>query len=140
MSSGSQASGLSPEISRDVSEELANFPDIQVCLVYGSAAAGRLRRGSDLDVAVAARERLGAEKRMSIQEALVRGLGVEVDVLDLQAVSGVILHQALTTGVLVFVRDHELYGDLISRMLFNQADMMPYVRRMMKERRDRFVA
>lgn len=140
MSSGPQPSGLSPEIKRDVATELANFPDIQVCLVYGSAAAGRLRRDSDLDVAVAAHSKLGLEKRMSIQEALARGLGVEVDVLDLHTVSGVILHQALTTGVLVFARDHELYGDLISKMLFNQADMMPYVRRMMKERRDRFVS
>ena len=50
-----------------------------------------------------------------------------------------ILKQALSKGVLVQNLDKALYARLIIRMLYNQADMMPYHYRILRERRERFL-
>ena len=63
----------------------------------------------------------------------------QVDLVDLQSVSGTILHQALTKGNLVFVKDKNLYAEIIKKMLFNQADMMPNYNMILKKRREEFL-
>lgn len=119
---------------------LSGHSEIKLAILFGSAAEGRLRPDSDLDVAVAADSSLSSDHVMNLQSELSLVTGREVDLLDLVAVSGTILQEALTKGSLLFVKDHVLYGDLIIRMLLNQTDMMPYVRRMLEERRTRFVS
>lgn len=120
-------------------KSLDAFPFIKLAILYGSATTGRLRTTSDFDVAVAMKKKLTLDQRMDICLALEEATRRTVDLLDLQVVSGVILHQALTTGRLILVRDHELYADIMKRMLFNQADMMPYYHRMLTERREGFL-
>ena len=119
---------------------LSGFDDVKVCLLYGSAIQGRLRPDSDLDVAVASDTALNHEQKMVLRSELERATGREVDLLDLQSVSGPILHQALTKGEVVIVRDHLLYAGIMKRMIFNQTDMMPYYHRMLEARRRAFVA
>lgn len=118
---------------------LEAFPEIRLAILFGSVAEGRLKPDSDLDIAVAGERELTLEDRVSIQDRLASAAGREIDLLDLRAASGVILHQALSRGRLLLVKDHALYGTLISRMLFNQADMMPLTRRILEERRMRFL-
>ena len=119
---------------------LSGFADVKVCLLYGSVVQGRLRPDSDLDVAVASDTVLDHERKMALRSKFERATGREVDLLDLQSVSGPILHQALARGEVVMVRDHLLYAGIMKRMIFNQADMMPYYQRMLEARRRAFVA
>jgi len=58
----------------------------------------------------------------------------EVDLVDLQDVSGLILEQALCKAVIVKNDDHELYARLLKRLWYNQADMMPYVKQILAQR------
>lgn len=119
--------------------ELGLFPEIKIGLLYGSAARGRLTRDSDLDMAVAGASRLDSSAYANIKMHLSDVTRRDIDLLDLQAVSGIILREALTTGKIVLMRDRQLYGDIIRRMLFNQADMMPYYHRILRERREAFL-
>lgn len=128
-----------PNYKTRIAQTLSCEQDIKLCLLYGSAAAGRLRADSDLDVAVAGERALAPERMMDLRFRLAEATGRDVDLLDLQAVNGTILHQALTRSNIVFVRDHALYASIIQRMLYNQADMMPYVRRMLAVRRQVFL-
>lgn len=119
--------------------ELAQLPEIQLAFLFGSWASGTASASSDIDLAVAGYHRLSMDERAAIAARVARRAHRDVDVIDLQAVSGVILHQALTRGTPLLVRDKALYAAVMKRMLFNQADEMPYYRRLLAARRARFL-
>ena len=91
---------------------------------------------SDVDIAVAGGRVFSAEEKVRLSQALSHALKREVDLVDLQAISGLILQQALCRGLIVKNDDHALYAGLLKRLWYNQADMMPYVRRILEQRRD----
>ena len=128
-SQGSEGGGGGPPgcelLEKKISTVLMEFPQIVFAALFGSAAKGRLTEQSDVDIAVAARERLSVETRGELAVALSSALGREVDLVDFQTVSGLILEQALCTGKIVKNADHELYARLMKRLWYNQADMMP---------------
>jgi predicted nucleotidyltransferase len=113
--------------------------DIELCIVFGSIAAGREVPDSDLDIAVAGKQPLTGARCLELIETFSTATGRAIDLVDLMAATGLILKQALSTGVVVQNRDKNLYAYLISRMHFNQADMMPYYERTLRERRRRFL-
>ncbi len=120
-------------------EELGNSPNILFGSIYGSYAGNRQREGSDIDIAVSGKQKLSAEQKYEIIQKLSDKLKKQVDLIDLQAVSGVVLHQALTKGKPFFIKSKELYAEIIKRMLYNQADMMPNYNMILKKRRERFI-
>ena len=117
-----------------ISAVLQDYANIYFVTLFGSASKGRMTEQSDVDIAVAASERLSVDTRGRLAVALSCALGKEVDLVDLQAVSGLILEQALCTGRIVKNTDHNLYAGLLKRLWYNQADMMPYYRRILERR------
>jgi uncharacterized protein len=118
---------------------LLKHPDIKLCIVFGSEAAGKASANSDLDIAVAASHPLSEDIYLELLEAFSSATHREIDLVDLTNATGEILKQALSKGVLIQNSDKSLYARIISRMLFNQADMMPYHDRILRERRERFL-
>ena len=94
---------------------------------------------SDIDVAVAAETKLPLETRLAMAIRLSKALHREVDLIDLQDVTGEILQQSLCQGTNLLQRDASLHARLIQRLWFDQADMMPYRRRILAERRRQFL-
>ena len=119
---------------------LIQHPNIKLCILFGSAAAGRASSNSDLDIAVAGYQPLSGDEYLELMAAFSSATHREIDLLDLSTAAGEILKQALSTGVVIQNLDKELYARHISRMLFNQADMMPYHDRILCERRERFLS
>jgi hypothetical protein len=66
-------------------------------------------------------------------------LGREVDLVDLQDVSGLILEQALCRSKVLKNADHLVYARLLKRLWYNQTDMMPYVKRILEQRSNRWL-
>ncbi len=122
-----------------IAEVLECFPQVLFSTLFGSAAKGRMTQQSDVDIAVAARRQLSLETRGSLAVALSTALGREVDLIDCQAVSGLILEQALCSGIIVKNADHDLYARLLKRLWYNQADMMPYCRQILEQRNSRWL-
>ncbi len=118
---------------------MEHHPDIKLCLFFGSVATGKALADSDLDIAVAAGKPLSNEQYLELIEEIAAASNRTIDLVDLMTATGPILKQALSTGVTVQNLDKSLYANLISRMLFNQADMMPYYNRILRERRRRFI-
>jgi predicted nucleotidyltransferase len=119
---------------------LRQHPNIKLCILFGSAAAGRASANSDLDIAVAAQQPLSGDEYLELMAAFSSATHREIDLLDLLSATGEILKQALSKGVIIQNLDKELCARQISRMLFNQADMMPYHDRILRERRERFLS
>ncbi len=121
-----------------VKSVLARHPDIPLAILFGSRATGGGTASSDLDVAVAGERSLSATEKMALIDELAEEFGCPVDLVDLQAVSGPILQQALCKGVVVVNDKPALRARLILRMWYNQADMMPNYRMILKKRAEAF--
>jgi len=121
-------------VDKVISVVLTDFPQVLFATLFGSAAKGRLTAQSDVDIGVASTKILSVESRCNIAVALSCALGREVDLVDLQAVSGPILEQALCSGRILKNSDHDLYAGLMKRLWYNQVDMMPYYRRIIEHR------
>jgi predicted nucleotidyltransferase len=123
-----------PGIDDQLLDVLARFPDVVLVVLFGSAALGRQRPDSDLDIAVAARQALTAAEKMALIEALAERTGRPVDLIDLKVVAEPLLGQIVRHGRRLMGSD-SAFGQLISRHLFEQADFMPYRSRVLAERR-----
>jgi len=111
-----------------------HFPKIALVVLFGSVASGRQRADSDLDIAVAAEQALTAQERIALLGALAKRFGRPIDLIDLKVASEPLLGQIVRHGRRVLGSD-TLYGELISRHVFDQADFMPYRTRLLAERR-----
>lgn len=118
-------------------EVLQDFPEVLFCSIYGSMAGERWRKDSDLDVAIAGDRPMPTEKLAELSLKLSDACHREVDLIDLQANSGVILQQVLCEGKIILKKSVELYAALIRKMWYNQADEMPNVRMIWEQRRKR---
>ncbi len=131
------ASQSQQSIDAQLKEVLAHFPKIVLAVLFGSVALGRQRADSDLDIAVAAGHPLTADEKLSMISLLAEQTGRPIDLIDLidlTMVSEPLLGQIVRHGRRVLGSD-TLYGNLISRHLFEQADFMPYRTRLLAERR-----
>ncbi len=125
-------------IDAQLKEVFAHFPNIALVVLFGSVALGRQRMDSDLDIAVAAKQTLTAHEKMTLIGELAERTGRPVDLIDLSAVSEPLLGQIVRYGRKVLGSD-TLYGGLISRHVFEQADFMPYRTRLLAERRKAWI-
>jgi predicted nucleotidyltransferase len=110
----------------------------KLAIVYGSVAAGNMRSDSDVDVAVLFDHALSAVQKIQLKDRLEQELLRPVDLVDLSNLSGTILKQILCKGRIVIRKDSKVLAALYQRMIYNQEDMMPYVRRTLLERQQRF--
>jgi len=125
---------MEADIEKSIADVLKQFPEIEFCTLFGSAATGRLTDASDIDIAISGAVPLSISQRRALSLELSEALQREVDLIDLQSVSGLILEQALCQAKIIRNNDSELYANLLKRLWYNQADFMPYVKRIMEER------
>jgi len=126
------------KVDEQLRDVLGHFPKIILAIIFGSVATGRQHAGSDLDIAVAAKKPLSAEEREALLGALAVRTGRTIDLIDLNGVCEPLLGQIVRHGRQVLSND-ALFGDLISRHLFEQADFMPYRTRLLAERRQSWI-
>ena len=129
---------MSPTMER-ITEGLRTHDGIDAAWLFGSVASGTADPTSDLDVAVLGQDPLAADEKTTLIEKLARITGRPVDLIDLQTTHGPIVGRILQDGVRLFCDDTSLYAELLKRWWFDQADWMPYRRRILKERRERWI-
>ena len=131
---------LTPNINlkQTILDAISIQPGIGLVILFGSLAAGKERKISDLDLAVDAGRRLTAGEKMVLISALAEKIGRPVDLVDIQAIGEPILGQILRYGKRILGSDTH-YANLIRRHLFDQADYLPYRNRILAERRQAWV-
>lgn len=127
------------DFSNRIKQVLGEYPEISLCILFGSLAGQKETPNSDIDIAVASPKALNSSQKQALIEDFAIKFGRPVDLIDLQTTSGTLLHQILTKGTLIFCTDHHLYAEIMKKMLFNQSDMMPYHFRILKERREKWI-
>lgn len=126
---------MSMGLENEIAQVLSKHEEIALGFLFGSLSRGAPRVRSDVDVAVAGPRPLRVPEKMELIEALAMLTGRPVDLVDLHAADPTLLRQVLTTGTLIYCTDHLLYAELIKRLVFDQADLMPYRKRILAERR-----
>ena len=123
------------KLEKKVIDFLERSPDIILGVMFGSLTRGKGSANSDLDLGIAANKPLTAKAKKGLIEELAIISGRPVDLVDLRMAGEPILHKILTTGTLIYCADHGFYAELIKKMLFDEADFMPYRRRILSERK-----
>ena len=122
-----------------VRDVLLRQPDIELACVFGSFAEARQTSTSDIDVAVAAQEPIGPQRRLALYDAIASAARRPVDLVDLHRAGPLILTQALTRGKRIVKRDPGVLARLLVKMWYLNADLMPLVRMIHDTRRKRFL-
>lgn len=122
-----------------ITKVLARHPAIVIAILFGSLAAGRAHRESDLDLAIESDAPLTPELRIQVIDELAVALGRPVDLIDLSRTHNPLLQQILIHGQRVICHDRTRYAELIRRMAYEEADVMPYYRRILAERREAWI-
>ncbi|PSQ96768.1 MAG: DNA polymerase III subunit beta [Bacteroidetes bacterium SW_9_63_38] len=112
---------------------------LEAAWLFGSVAEEEAKESSDLDVAVLGAEPLTAAAKMELIDELAQATGRPVDLIDLQTTHGPIVGRILGDGTRLFCDDTTLYAKVMKRWWFDQADWMPYRRRILKTRRERWI-
>jgi predicted nucleotidyltransferase len=112
---------------------------VEAAWLFGSVARDDAQSTSDLDVAVLGHKPLSAEEKGALIEQLAQTTGRPVDLVDLQSTHGPIVGRILQNGVRLFCDDTALYAGRMKRWWLDQTDWMPYRRRILKERRERWI-
>jgi uncharacterized protein len=127
------------EFKQTIKTVLELFPDIYIATIFGSASKGNHKPDSDIDVAVAGDKKLSVERKAQLYLALSNALKCDVDLIDLNQVSGTILKSALCSGEVVIKLSVPLFARILKKLWYNQADMAPHTKMIMEKQIQRFI-
>lgn len=117
---------------------LTSQDDIDLAIVFGSVASGQADSDSDVDVAVKTGTSLDVDRKMRLIEGIAMATGRPVDLIDLRKVGEPLLGQILRHGQRV-VGSHSEYAELALRHVYANEDFVPYLERMLEERRQTWI-
>ncbi len=118
---------------QDILAVLKKHPEIHTAYIFGSVAKGSAKLESDLDIAVQGDNSLTTEQHIALIGDLAVATGRAIDLIDLKTAGEPLLGEILQ-GQRLLGGDAE-HAELIKRHLFDSADFLPYVERMLAERR-----
>jgi predicted nucleotidyltransferase len=116
-------------------------PDVEVVALFGSAATGRLRPDSDLDLYVRLRpgKSWDLARRLSVASDVSRLLGREVDlVVEDEHTSTILRRQVAQHGQPLWERRPGAWIDLQVAAVRAYTDLEPYLRRIGEATRERW--
>jgi predicted nucleotidyltransferase len=129
---------MDPHLKQTVVNALGIQPDVVLAILFGSAAAGKERPESDIDLAVDVGRALTVDERMALISKLAGFTGRPIDLVDLHIVGEPLLGQILRHGERILGTDTR-YANLVRKHLFDKADFLPYRDRILRERRQAWI-
>ena len=117
---------------------LADDPTLQLAIVFGSAALGRCRFDSDIDIAVYESHPMNPQKQEQLVEKIASATGRPVDLIDLSTAGGALLRQIMRSGQMLFCKNPSLPGLLTQRLLDWQEDFEPQLTELYRARLRQF--
>jgi predicted nucleotidyltransferase len=106
---------------------IADEPDIELAVVFGSIAQGRARRESDVDVGVLGD--LSNARLSTLAVHLSRVARRQVDLIALDQAPPLLRFEVARTGQLLFERQPSLWTNFKVRAMVDWWDWAPYARR-----------
>jgi predicted nucleotidyltransferase len=114
-------------ISASLGEVAAATPWVDLLVIFGSAASGRLRAESDVDVGFMGRAP-ATEDEADLLEALERRVGRDVHLTDLRLASELLRIEVVRTGIPSFERTGGGWTTFAAESMSRWFDIEPLVR------------
>ena len=120
---------------------LEEHTEVEMAILFGSFAKGTENSQSDLDLAVqlASGKTMLAKEKLNYLEQLGMLLETNIDLIDLKKVGQPLLSQIIKYGKLL-KGSQTRYVELAIKNINTTQDFMPYIERMLTERRNRWLA
>lgn len=119
---------------------LADDPDLEMAMVFGSTVAGNARPDSDIDVAVYPKHPLDHQAIQRLSDQISLATGRPVDLVDLSSSDGALLRQIIRSGKVLFSKRSGIMGMLAERLLAWQEDFEPTLNALLASRLKRFTS
>jgi uncharacterized protein len=121
----------------NIIDVINQHPYIELAYVFGSVAKSSARPNSDIDIAIKTSSPLTVIEKIKLIEELAQTTGRAVDLIDLRSAGEPLVGEILRDGIRL-KGSSTLHAELIKQHLFDTADFLPYVRRMLAERRQKW--
>lgn len=82
--------------------------NIEVVYLFGSAATGKMRRTSDLDIAIMSTRQIDGFEKITMETELSNLLQIDVDLVIFHQAQVLLQHQILKHGRLLYERDSKV--------------------------------
>lgn len=112
--------------------------EICYALAFGSILENRFHKNTNIDLAIVGTKKFSFDTILNWKVELESLCQRQVDLVDLKSVSGAILQEALVKGRELLLNDSSVKLQMLQKMIYDQADFQPMVKRMLKERRQKF--
>ena len=110
-----------------LAEVFRRYPDVLAVYLFGSQATGRLRRESDLDLAILPRTASLRERRLDILADLARYGFSNVDLVFLDTDDIVLKYEAVKHNRVVYQTEDFDRGSTYSKIVRQYLDFLPYL-------------
>lgn len=90
-----------------IKEKLIEKTSAFLIILFGSAAAGKMRGDSDIDIAYLSDKELSEYEVFSISQELAGLMGRDIDLIDLSKASSVFKANILGTGKIIYSNDEK---------------------------------
>lgn len=117
---------------------LEQHNEIDLAILFGSYAKGIQTSHSDLDLAIqlVSGSSIKAKQKLDYIEQIGNFLLVNIDLIDIKRVGQPLLSQIMKYGILL-KGDQTQYAEIAIKNINTVQDFLPYIQRMMTERRKR---
>ena len=112
---------------------------VKSCILYGSAAGGRLRTDSDIDLAIAADTELSTAALTRHYLKADSLLKRSIDLRDLRRAKGLYLKEILTRGRILINDDPQFLVNKAIEMMDYQTDIAPQVNAIREKQLERML-
>ena len=109
-------------------ERAGSLPELRLAVLFGSAARGQARTGSDVDLGIL----LDPDTREARNKALLeldRAAGREVDAVFLNEAPPLLRFEISRDGVLILEREEGLWAGVRAKAMVDWWDWAPYAKR-----------
>jgi predicted nucleotidyltransferase len=111
--------------------------DVELAILFGSAAKNSMHPDSDIDIAIRTNHPLSAEEKTKLIESIALACDRPVDLIDLRTAGEPLLGEILKGRRII--GSNQNYARLLTRHLLDAADFLPLQQRILRERREQWI-
>ncbi|MDA3809741.1 MAG: nucleotidyltransferase domain-containing protein [Spirochaetaceae bacterium] len=114
------------EVLSKILTPISEEDDLDLCILYGSAALDRLSLTSDIDIAVGSEKSLTNDFCMELSGKLSLLTDREVSIINIEKMEGVILQEVLVKGITLKNLKPAYKTRFLSKMYEYTEDILPF--------------
>lgn len=131
---------LTPAEIKRLTEVFGQFPEIRAVYVFGSAATGKRRPDSDLDLAVFAGDESFQTRKLDVLTELTREGFDAIDLVFLNTADTITQYEAVRLNKLIYTTAGFDRGSYYSKIVREYLDLLPYLEVQRKAYKERLLS